>query len=392
LQKHTGTEVLWSSPFTLIMLGMLFLFIPYSLYLPVMPAYLLEELHSSMQTAGAINGIFLAAAVLSRAQTARLEARFGVRRVLLASGILFMATNVLYLCAGSVLSIMLIRFLSGACFAVVNTSLTALGSRLIPLSRKGEGLAYLMTMVLTGTAIGPYLGLSLSQSYGYDSVFIFSTLTTLLGVLIICFVTVQEEQSQVHPRFSFHDLFEIKAIPVSLIVLLLAISYGGVLTFVAIYATKLGLPLVAHYFFVVMASTSVVSRLATGRLYDRFGPNIAIYSAITILSAGLLTLGGIHSTASMLSAAALIGMGYGMAMPSIQALAIQISPVHRSSAVTATFFTCLDGGIGLGAYLLGGSINAFGYAPVYLALGVLTLSCILLFYTTYTRRYCLWHG
>jgi len=82
LQKHTGTEVLWSSPFTLIMLGMLFLFIPYSLYLPVMPAYLLEELHSSMQTAGAINGVFLAAAVLSRAQTARLEARFGVRRVL----------------------------------------------------------------------------------------------------------------------------------------------------------------------------------------------------------------------------------------------------------------------------------------------------------------------
>ena len=368
------------------MLGMLFLFIPYSLYLPVMPAYLLKELHSSMQAAGAINGVFLAAAVLCRAQTSRLEARFGVRRVLLASAFCFMASNLFYLCAGSILSIMLIRFLSGAFFAVANTSLTALGSRLIPLPRKGEGLAYLMTMVLAGGAIGPYLGLSLAHSYGYKSVFILSALTTLLGLLIICFIPVQEERSQAQSALSFQNMYEVKAIPVSLIVLLLAISYGGVLTFVVLYATELRLLLVAHYFFVVMASASVVARLATGRMYDRFGPNVAIYSAIVILAAGMLALGGVPTSAGMLSAAALIGIGYGMAMPSIQALAIQLSPVHRSSAVTATFFTCLDGGIGLGAYLLGGSIHDFGYAAVYLALGVLTLSCILLFYLTYTRR------
>jgi len=392
LHKQTGAQTLWSLPFTLIMLGMLFIFIPYSLYLPVLPAYLLQELHSSMQTAGAINGVFLAAAVLVRAQTARLEARFGVRRVLLAGSFLFMATNVMYLGAGSVPSFMLIRFLSGACFAVVNTSLTALGSRLIPLPRQGEGLAYLMTMVLAGAAIGPYLGLRLSHDFGYQSVFVFATLATLLGLLIIYFIAVQEERSRVRPGARFHDLYEIKAVPVSLIVLLLAVSYGGVLTFVVLYATNLGLPSVAHYFFVVMASASVLSRLVAGRMYDRFGPNVAIYSAIFILAAGLLTLGGFQSTAGMLSAAALIGVGYGVAMPSMQALAVQISPVHRSSAVTATFFTCLDGGIGLGAYLLGGCIHAFGYGAVYLALGGLTLSCLLFFYATYTRRYCLWRG
>ena len=379
-------EPLWTVPFILIMLGMLFLFVPYSLYLPVMPAYLLEQMHSSMQTAGAINGVFLAAAVLFRAQTARLEARFGVRRVLLASGFCFMATNVLYLCLDSVVSIMLVRFLSGALFAVLNTSLTALGSRLIPLPRKGEGLAYLMTMVLAGGAIGPFLGLSLSHNYGYHAVFIFSALTTLTGLLIVCFVPVQEQRSQVQSRYPFKEMFEVKAIPVSLIVLLLAVCYGGVLTFVVLYASELRLQFVAHFFFVVMAGASVVARLATGRMYDRFGPNVAIYSAILVFTSGLLALGSLQTVASMLSAAALIGIGYGMAMPSIQTLAIQISPVHRSSAVTATFFTCLDGGIGLGAYLLGGSVQAFGYPAVYLALGVLSLSCILLFYANYTRN------
>jgi predicted MFS family arabinose efflux permease len=104
------------------------------------------------------------------------------------------------------------------------------------------------------------------------------------------------------------------------------------------------------------------------------------------MATGLLMLGWIPTNVGMLTAAAIIGVGYGMAVPSIQTLAIQLSPVHRSSAVTATFFSCLDGGIGLGAYLLGGGIHAFGYAAVYLALGVMTLGCTLLYYAIYARK------
>jgi predicted MFS family arabinose efflux permease len=76
-----------------------------------------------------------------------------------------------------------------------------------------------------------------------------------------------------------------------------------------------------------------------------------------------------------------------MAVPSIQTLAIQLSPPLRSSAVTATFFSCLDGGIGLGAYLLGGAIHTFGYAAVYEALGFLTLGCILPYYLLYAGKH-----
>ena len=383
---HTGKEALWTRPFSLTMIGMLFLFIPFSLYLPVLPVYMLKELHSSLEAAGAVNGIFLVASVLFRAQTARLEACLGVRRVLLVSGFLFMSTNVLYLSVSTVLSVMLIRFLSGACFAVVNTCIYAMGSRLISSARKGEGLAYLTTMVLAGGAIGPFIGLSLSHAYGFNSVFIFSTLISLFGLVIASAITIPEDRPHVQSRFSFHDLFEVKAIPASLIILVIAIAYGGVLTFVAVYATELRLPYVIEYFFVAMASASVISRLATGRMYDRFGPDASIYPAIIIMAVGLLILGGIHTTAGMLTAAAIIGVGYGMTVPSIQTLAIQLSPPHRSSAVTATFFSCLDGGIGLGAYLLGGGIHAFGYSAVYLALGVLTLCCIVPYYVMYGRK------
>ncbi|WP_145026038.1 MFS transporter [Geobacter argillaceus] len=352
--------------------------------MPVLPAYMLKEMHSSMQAAGAINGVFLAASVLFRVHTSRLEARFGVRRVLLSTSLLFALANLLYLPAASTTSVMLIRFLSGIGFALANTSIMALGARQLPISRKGEGLACMTTMVLGGGAIGPYIGLSLAHSFGYRSVFIFATLVTLLGLLIVAAVPV-EEGVTVRLRFTFNDLFEVKAIPISLIALIIAAVYGGVLTFVAVFATELGLLFVAKSFFVVMASASVVSRLLTGWMYDRLGPGVAIGASVVTLAAGLLLLGGMHTTVSMLISAALVGIGYGMAVPSTQTLAIQLSPVYRSSAVTATFFTFLDGGVGLGAYLLGGGIQAFGYSAVYLALGVLNLGCLVPLYLLYGR-------
>ncbi len=369
------------------MIGILFLFIPFALYLPVLPVYLLQELHSSLQQAGAINGIFLVAAVLFRAQTARLEVRFGVRRVLLVSGFIFMAANLLYLAASTVLTVMLIRFLSGASFAVVNTCIYAMGSRLVPRTRKGEGLAYLTTMVLSGNAIGPYIGLNLSDTYGYNVVFLFSAAISLLGLVIASFIPIPPDSgSSSQGSFSFHNMYEVKAIPASLIALVIAVAYGGVLTFVAVYASGLHLPLVVEYFFVVMACSSIVSRLGTGRVYDRFGPHAAIFPAIFLISAGLILLGNFHTTGGLLTAAAVIGVGYGMVVPSLQALAVQLSPESRSSAVTATFFTCLDGGIGLGAYLLGGFIQAFGYEAVYTALGLLAMCSAVSYYFVYAGK------
>jgi predicted MFS family arabinose efflux permease len=368
------------------MVAILFLFIPFTLYLPVLPVYLLKELHSSMQEAGAVNGIFLLAVVLFRAQTARLEARFGIRGVLLSSGFMFMATNVLYLPTGTVTGVMLIRFLSGACFAVANTCIYALGCRLVCDARKGEGMAYLTTMLVAGGAMGPYIGLKLSQVYGYQAVFIFSSFISLLGLMIAAAIAVPEDRPAVPPKFSFRDLYEVKAIPPSLIILVCAIAYGGVLTFVAVYAAELRLPSVVEYFFAFLAGASFVSRLATSRVYDRFGPNASIYPAIIVTAVGLLLLGSFTTTPGLLTAATILGVGYGISVPSIQTLAVQLSPAHRLSAATATYTTCFDGGVGLGAYLLGGCIHAFGYSAVYLALGVVTLCSILPYYFLYDRK------
>ncbi len=382
-------EALWTRPFTLTLLASFLIFIPYSLYLPVLPVYVLDELHGSLAAAGLVNAVFLLASVLFRAQTSRFETMFGVRTVLLASGFLFMLSNCLFLLTDATAMVLLIRFFSGLCFAVVNTSISAIGSRLAPLERKGEGLGYLTMVVTAGNAIGPYIGLNLAKSFGFTWVFIFSATISLAGFLISLMITIREEptgkRSDVR-GFALKELFEAQAMPASSMVLLLSVANAAVITFVTVYANSLRLSAAAAYFFVVMATCSVGSRLFAGRLYDRFGANIVIYPSIALMALGLLILACAGSSLHMFMAASLIGFAYGAAVPGLLTLAIQHSPAHRTSAVTATYFTFLDIGLGAGSCLVGACIAFTGYSGLYLLLSPFVLAITILYYRLNLKR------
>lgn len=381
-EHRADYPVLWSRPYALTVLGTLFIFIPYALFLPVLPVYVVEKLHGSLAAAGSVNAVFLIASVLFRAQTSRLETVFGKRRTLLVSCALFLLSNCLYLLVTQTSTLLVIRFFSGACFAIVNTSIMSFGCRIAPQQRIGEGLSYLTTVVTAGTAIGPFAGLSLARLYGFESVFIFSALMTFIGLIISAAIKGPEtvaNESRTVERVSFGQNYESSAIPVATILLLIAFVYSGVISFATIYANERQLYVAGPYFFVVLATFSILSRLATGKFYDRFGANSVVYPSIMTMAAGLLLLGSANSGLLLLVAAACIGFSYGIAVPSIQTIAIQISPQNRVSAVTATVFTFLDVGLGAGAYLLGVAMNSLGYANVYLLLSPVVL-CITVFY------------
>jgi len=250
-------EILWTKPFILTLLASFLIFIPYSLYLPILPIYVLDELHGSFAAAGMVNAIFLFASVLFRSQTGRLETRFGIRVILLASGCMFLLSNSLFLLTDSTVMVVIIRFFSGACFAIVNTSIQAVGSRIAPLKRKGEGLGYLTMVITAGCAIGPYTGLKLARAYGFAWVFVFSTVVVLVGFIFSTFIPIEEQKTdrECHPaRIKLKDLIEMRAIPASSIALLLSFAYAAVISFVTVYANQIQLSVAAAYFFVVLVN------------------------------------------------------------------------------------------------------------------------------------------
>lgn len=374
-------EALWTKPFILALLASFLIFIPYSLYLPVLPLYVLNGLHGSPATAGLVNALFLLASVLFRAQTSRLEGMFGTRKVLLGSVLLFMLSSCLFLLTDTLMMVLLIRFFGGACFAVANTCINAMGSRIAPLKRKGEGLGYLTMVVTAGNAIGPFIGLNLARSCGFDSVFLFCAASVAAGFLLSLMIAIPDEAPSGRrdpPGPGLKELFEVRATPASTVILLLSVAHATVLTFVTVHATSLHLGTAAAWFFVVLAGCSMVSRMFTGRIFDRFGANVVIYPSIALMALGMLTLGCAATSTHMLAAAALLGLSYGTAVPALLTLAFQHSPPRRTSAITATYFTFLDIGLGCGSYLVGACIPCLGHAGLYLLLSPFILAVALL--------------
>ncbi len=376
-------EPLWTRAYSLTVLATLFIFIPYSLYLPVLPLYVMEKLHASVQIGGAMNAVFLLASVLFRTQTGRLELVFGKKRVLQISCLCFFITHWLFLLTDDTWLLLLIRFISGVAFAIVNTSIMALGSQLAPPERRGEGIAYLTTVFTAGSAVGPFSGLWIADNFGFEWVFIFCGVATLIGGLIVQLLPVANLRQ--HSRkwllsCKVSDVIEQKAAPSSSVIMLLSLTYAGVLSFVSVHAKELGLADAATWFFVVMASASVASRLVSGKIFDRWGADVVMYPAFALMTLGLAVLGTTSTSLGILSAAVLIGVAYGVAVPSVQAIAVSKSAAGRISIVTATYFTCLDIGLGAGAYLLGLCVPFLGYGNAYLASAPVVLFVAGLYY------------
>ncbi|MBP2630413.1 MAG: rane protein, major facilitator superfamily [Firmicutes bacterium] len=382
-------EPLWTKNYNITILAMLFIFVPYSLYLPILPLYIVEDLQGSIQMAGLSNAVFLLASVLFRTQTARLENVFGTKLTIKVSCFMFLIANGLLMFTTNLYAILGIRFFGGICFAIINTAIMSLGCQFAPNSRKGEGISYLTTVITAGSAIGPFIGLYIAHAINYNAVFVFCTLLTFLGFVLLPFIDMSNEKiakkSSLY-SFTLQDILEMPVIPICIITLLTSIAYSGVLSFVAVYANQLQIINASSYYFVVMAIFSLLIRLVSGKILDRFGANIVLYPCFIMLATGLLILAYTGGFFSMMVSAALIGIGYGVLVPTIQALAIKSSSPKRVSIVTATYFTCLDLGLATGAYLLGALAPLLGYSTIYLILVPFTLGILVLYYFIYGRN------
>lgn len=380
----TPDTALWTRPYTLTILATFLIYTPFALFLPVLPVYVLEKLHGSTLAAGSVNAVFFLAVVLFRTQTERFEVLFGKRKVLFGASLLFACSNALFLFAGSTTSFLIIRFCSGALFAAASTRLMAMGGELSPPGRKAEGVAFVAAAVTVGFAVGPFLGLTCARVSGFPLVFGLSTLVALCGALVSLPIAMPEQKGNTPPAgdVRIRNLFEVRAIPAAVVMMLLMLAVTAVLSFVSVYADSMQLHTASTYFFVVLALCAVCSRLVAGRVYDRHGANWVVYPAIFVLSCGLFVLGTARGSDGMFAASLLIGFSYGILVPALQTLAFAKSPPHRTSAVAATYFTFFDFGMSAGAYLVGASIPFLGYSRIYLLLGLLVLSVALLYRQT----------
>lgn len=290
------------------------------------------------------------------------------------------------------LSFLLInRFIHGLSLGMASTATGTLVALIIPSTRKGEGIGYYSMSATLATAIGPFIGLYMSQHVSYNIIFSFCVGLALINLAIFMLLKLGYTEKEIAPveqqkGFRISNYLEPNAIPIAIVTLVTAFCYSSVLSFINFFAVKNDLVGAASYFFLVYSIAILLSRPITGKLFDLKGANIVIYPALVLFASGLFLLSTASTGVMLLLAGILLGAGFGNIQSCTQAIAVKLTSPQRMGLATSTFFIFLDAGLGFGPYLLGFLIPFTGYNTLYGILGVVVLLTIVLYTVLHGRK------
>lgn len=381
--SQSSTDQLWNKSFILCLFNNLFLFIFYFAQTTILPIYILKELHGSLAQAGLAMTLFMASSIAVRPFSGLIIEKFGRKKTLFVSEFLFCIFSIAYIFADNLQVLLLLRFLHGIWFSILTTVTVPIANEFIPESRRGEGMGYFVMSVNLGIVLGPLIGLTLIQPLSYTVVASILAAIVCLG-FVFCFLIpihtgIPQAQALQKKKLSIHDFIEKKALPVSIMAMMVSFAYASIMSFISTYAASKNLLAYASLFFIVFAISMMSLRPFTGKIYDRKGPSYVIFPALVLFAVGLIILSQINSLTGFLLAAIFIGIGFGSVQPCLQTLAIQRAAPHRIGHATSTYFTFYDLGIALGSILLGLLITAQGYSTSYILCAVIIMFSLLFY-------------
>lgn len=384
---------LWTPNFILISLVNFQLVLVFYLLVIVIVGYSVAELGATTAQAGLVSGLFIVGTLFGRLIIGKLLNSLGLKITLVAGLTGFLLFSGLYLIPAKLEILLGIRLMHGFMMGVASTVLGTVIAQTIPATRRGEGIGYFSMSSTLGTAIGPFLGIWLMSNFNYQVIFVFTSVVALS--CLICSLFIQPPQIKItnpvnhienQSSSRLAQYIEPKALPISMIVLIVATCYSGVLSFIHFYAKEINLVETASFFFLMYAIAILLSRPFTGPLMDRKGENIIIYPAIVIMALGILLLSQAHNATMLLASAALLGFGFGNLQSVCQTIAVKSTSLQRMGLATSTFFIALDAGLGFGPYFLGMLLDQIGYRQLYLYSAVLTISCLIWYYLLHGRK------
>lgn len=401
----------------------------YFMLMVVMTAYALNVFDAPASLAALCASVFIIGTLFARFISPPLMAKLGRKPTLILGAVLEVLFTALYLLDEPIGALIGVRFLHGMTYGVCSTTVATVVTSIVPAQRKGEGIGYFMLSTTLGSAVGPFMGIFLSNNVGYHAVFIIACAIVALGVPFSLALkppietSVQgntgkaleegeaavdamaaneasapqeaakderagDAASEASLRRDAHrsgslgrlgNILEWSVMPISCVCGLLFFGYSSLLTFLTPYATELGLTAAASVFFVAYALAMFITRPFTGRAFDRYGPVGVMTTAFFSFSIGMVLIAFCVNDWMLLGSALLLGYGVGTVQSCGLALAVRIAPNEHLSLANATFYILLDVGVGIGPVVLGVVMPLVGYHWLYLGMAAVGMLAFALF-------------
>lgn len=362
-----NNEKLWTKDFILFTISNTFLFSGFHILLPTLPIYVLKQGGTSIDV-GLLSAIFVFCAILIRFFTDYGIRKWGKKYYLYIGCILCFVAAMSYILATTVPRLLSLRVVHGIGFGIATTLYATIVSDILPKSRRGEGIGYFGLGTTLAMAVAPGLGVWIVDNLSFNTLFIVATLSQIIGLLCMSLCSIPDDRALHSPtqeKSSMMDkLIDKQLLFQAFLTILFGVCIGGVLNFIALLAKEAHIAN-AGYFFLVCTLCIFLSRLVTGKIFDKKGPAWVILPGTVLFLLGFIVLAQSNSMTSFLTASALYGFGYGTIFPAMQTWMFNLVPASRRSAASATFYNMVDVGNGIGSVALGMLAGKLGYASIY---------------------------
>lgn len=386
--KAVKSVPLWTKDFILLSLSNMLLFLGFQMLLPTLPVFVSEHGGSSTEV-GLVIGLLTLSAIVIRPFAGIALDTLGRKAVLAIGSLICIAAMGGFIASATVFIVLLFRFIHGIGWGISTTSYGVIASDIIPAARRGEGMGYFGLGTTLAMALGPLAGIWIMNNYGYTALFTSCFVSTILSLVCTQFVKVPQLLKETKAQDGLESsiwskLIEKQALFPSLLVLLLGVTYGGIVSFITLFGKETGIENVG-WFFLINAVSVFVIRPVSGRLFDRRGHFWVLFPGALFSVAGLLLLSLATTTGLLICAAVCYGIGFGSVQPSLQAWTINRIEPHQRGAANATFFSAFDLGIGGGGMLLGAVAGVSSYAQMY-RYSIAFLAVYLVLYLLYMAK------
>ena len=341
--------------------------------LPTAPFQILK-LGGSQAAAGLFLGFLTYASAVSAPITGAIGDRFGKRRMLMVASAAITIFSLLYAIAPSYQLILALVLVHGVFWSGLLSSSSSYIVDIIPASRRGEGIAYSGFASILAIAVAPWIGLYVFDYGGWQLLCIEAAALNVLMAGIAWRLPPDRRHVDHAPSLHPRDLVEWRVIIGAVTLFLYSFSYGGITSFVAVYAGQVGVP--RALYFTVFCVATLVTRPFIGRYADRIGHARLIVPCLVmvVLAVGVLSIA--DSQAMFVVSALLFGVGFGSAYPLFVSHLMHHVAENRRTATFGAVIGAFDTGIGTGSIAVGWLSEHYGFGRAFAVAGAIALLSI----------------
>lgn len=322
----------------------------FNMMIPELPAYLTSL--GGAEHKGLIISLFTITAGISRPFSGKLSDSIGRIPVMYIGVLACVICGVLYPVLAFVGGFLALRFFHGFSTGFKPTGTSAYAADIVPMHRRGEAMGVLGICFSVGGAAAPPLGSWLVQVWSINALFIASSLMAALSMAVMLNLkeTLPEKQAFAWRflRVTKDDIYDPRAMPVAIVMVLCYFGYGVILTLVPDLSDAVGVGN-RGTFFTLFTLASVATRLFAGKLSDRHGREPVLKVSALLIAASMAAFARANTPAMLYLASVLFGLGNGVFAPAINAWAVDLGDPKRRGRAMATMYIALEIAIGTGA-------------------------------------------